>query len=247
MAVTRNRFAVRLLPMTLLLALGVVMPLRAAELFYMDHDTLTARYVGAVGPLVLSGDIIPGDYDRLLTRIAQDGTRFMEQNTLILAAERGDVTEALRIGRLVRLLLTQVLVDPLAGKCGGACFLIYAAAGQRATDGHGLLGVQRTPAVEAALTESGVPPALLAEFARHSAEMYWLTDADERSLGSRSPGFVQYLKARCAWDDAVEREVLSGKRPAADAQSLFDCRARVTRSDARKALAGALAERAARR
>jgi hypothetical protein len=236
-----------LLRVTLLAAVGMAMPLRAAELFYMDHDTLTARYVGAVGPLVLSGDIVPGDYDRLLTRIAQDEPRFLEQNTLILASERGDVAEALRIGRLVRALLTQVVVDPLAGRCGGACFLIYAAAGQRATDGHGLLGVQQAPAVEAALTESGVSPALLAEFARHTTETYWLTDADERSLGSRSPGFVQYLKARCAWDDAVEREVFSGKRPAADARPLLDCRARVTRSDARKALAGALAERAARR
>jgi len=36
-------------------------PSRAAEFFYMDHDRLTERYVGAVGPLVLSGDIAAGD------------------------------------------------------------------------------------------------------------------------------------------------------------------------------------------
>ena len=49
-----------------LLLLSVPAP--AAELFYMDHDAITGEYVGPVGPLVMSGEIIPGDYDRLLSK-----------------------------------------------------------------------------------------------------------------------------------------------------------------------------------
>lgn len=51
-----------------------------AELFYMDHDPFTDEYVGPVGPLVLSGEIMPGDYGRLLARIAGDEVRFLSLN-----------------------------------------------------------------------------------------------------------------------------------------------------------------------
>jgi len=44
-------------------------PAIGAELFYMDHDPLSKEYVGPVGPLVLSDEIRPGDYDRLLAKI----------------------------------------------------------------------------------------------------------------------------------------------------------------------------------
>jgi hypothetical protein len=61
-----------------------------ADFFYMDHDAFTGRYTGPVGSLVMSGDIEPGDYDRLLTKIAENPPRFLSQNTLILASEAGD-------------------------------------------------------------------------------------------------------------------------------------------------------------
>jgi hypothetical protein len=209
----------------LVLAAGMTVPTAAAELFYMDHDTLTAQYVGAVGPLVLSGDIESGDYDRLLTKIAQDQNRYLGQNRLILASERGDVAEALRIAKLVQALVTTVVVNPQAGRCVGACFLIYAAAAERTTDGPGLLGVRGVPATE----------------------VHWLTGQDERALGRRSPEFSRYLQKKCSWDDAVEREVFSGRRPFSDMTALLACRQRVTQGDARRALTAALAARSAGR
>jgi hypothetical protein len=224
---------------------AIAMPLRAAELFYMDHDTLTTRYVGAVGPLVLSGEIAAGDYDRLLLRIGEDEERFLKLNTIILASEEGDVPEALRIARLVKSLFAAVTVDPLTGKCVGACFLVYAAASERATDGDGLLGMRRMPAGNAFLRENGVPDSLLAVLDGHADEVYWLTPQDERSLGTRSPAFTRYLKTRCGWDEAVERGVYTGERPFSDMSAALDCRNRLTRSEARKALAAALAARAA--
>jgi hypothetical protein len=219
-------------------------PLRAAEIFYMDHDTLTGRYVGAVGPLVLSGDIAPGDYDRLLDKIAADEERFFQQNQIILASDEGDVAEALRIATLVRALFSAVTVGPLTGKCSGACFLIYAAASQRATDGDGLIGVRRLPGVAQFLVDNGVPAAVVAELDAHAAQVYWLTPQDERSLGNRSPAFVRFLKARCGWDEAVEREAYTGVRPLSDLSVALACRTRTTRAEAHKALAAALAARA---
>ncbi len=72
------------------------MPCRGAEVFYMDHDPVTDEYVGPVGPLVLYGEITPGDYDALLSKILGDESRFLSQNKLILASDGGDVAEALK-------------------------------------------------------------------------------------------------------------------------------------------------------
>ena len=121
----------------------VSMPAFCAELFYMDHDPYTDRFVGPIGPLVFSGEIIPGDYDALLSKIMADPNRFLEQNKLILASDGGDVAEAMKIAKLVKSLYTAVIVGPLTGRCVSACFLIYAAASQREADGERLIGINR--------------------------------------------------------------------------------------------------------
>src|ERR1700734_56931 len=121
----------------------VSMPTFCAELFYMDHDPYTDRFVGPIGPLVFSGEINPGDYDALLSKIMADPNRFLEQNKLILASDGGDVAEAMKIAKLVKSLYTAVIVGPLTGRCVSACFLIYAAASQREADGERLIGINR--------------------------------------------------------------------------------------------------------
>src|ERR1700693_845129 len=120
------------------------MPAPGAELFYMDHDPVTGEYVGPVGPLVMSGEIIPGDYDRLLSKILDDPSRFLAQNKLILASDGGDMSEAIKIATLVRSLFAAVVVGPLTGRCVSACFFIYAAAAQREADGERLIGINRS-------------------------------------------------------------------------------------------------------
>ncbi len=245
----------------LMSALLLAMPLRSAELFYMDHDLITGKYAGPVGPLVISGDIEPGDYERLLAKIRSDSNRFFSQNKVIVASNGGDVREAIKIGLLLQSLYAEVTVEPQTGRCIGACFLIYAAADQRASEGEHLVGLHRptlvdrlstslSPADAAAVEERAlsevraflvaneVPPNLQTEMFRHSAdEVYWLSQSDEKQLGFRSPAFVRYLKANCGWDEAIEHEVLSGRRPFADLSQLLACRTRVTQADARKALA----------
>ncbi len=121
----------------------VSMPAFSAELFYLDHDPYTDRFVGPIGPLVFSGEIIPGDYAALLSKILADQDRFLAQNKLILASDGGDVAEALKIAKLVKSLYTEVIVGPLTGRCVSACFFIYAAANQREADGERLIGINR--------------------------------------------------------------------------------------------------------
>ena len=132
------------------------LPALSAELFYMDHDPVTDKFVGPIGPLVLSGEIIPGDAERLLTKILEDENRFLEQNKLLLASDGGDVAEALKVAKLIKSLYTHVIVIPLTGRCVSACFFIYAAANQREADGERLLGINR-PYLAAADGASAAP------------------------------------------------------------------------------------------
>src|ERR1700686_5339627 len=81
--------------MVLLLLINA--PALSAELFYLDHDPFTGKYVGAAGPLVLSGEIAPGDFDRLLSKILDDENRFLSRNKIILASSDGDASEAMKI------------------------------------------------------------------------------------------------------------------------------------------------------
>jgi hypothetical protein len=227
---------------------GLCTPLMspAADLFYMDHDAFTGKYTGPVGALVMTGDIEPGDYDRLLARIGEDPQRFMSRDKLILASSAGDSDEAMKIGRLLRALHTEVSVGPLTGRCADVCFLIYVAADQRAADGPGLIGIRAAPPADAAavrdfLRENEVPAYLVEHVVRNtSGNVYWLNDIDEAHLNSRSPAFSRYLLAHCHWDEEMEREVGSGKRPFADMKDMWACRSRVTHSDAAAALTTAL-------
>jgi hypothetical protein len=238
----------------------VGMPCAGAEIFYMDHDAFTGRYVGPIGPLVFSGEIEPGDCDRLLSKILEDQARFLAQNKIILASDGGDVREAMRIGKLIKSLFAGVIVGPLTGRCVSACFFIYAAAGQREADGDRLIGINRPfiadpeaesappPAnenveskalmqVRAYLQENDVPNYLVDEmFKRASDDAYWLSAGDEKNLGYRSSWLNQFLTAKCAWDDKIEREAYAGKRPIDDLKQMLTCRARVTQEAARKVL-----------
>jgi hypothetical protein len=236
--------------------------LSGAEFFYMDHDPFTDEYVGPIGPLVLSGEIMPGDYDRLLARIAGDEARFLSQNKIILASDGGDVAEALKIANLVNSLFTEIIVGRRTGRCVSACFLVYAAASQRATDGERLIGINRPYFIDSAtslpppdaaavedsalsqvrnfLKDNEVPAYLIEEMFRHASnDAYWLSALDEANLGYKSASFKKYLADNCAWNDFMEQEVYARTRPLEELMQMIRCRARVTQAAAHKALAQA--------
>jgi hypothetical protein len=261
----------RRIPVCIFALFLVSIPALGAELFYMDHDLFTDVYVGPIGPLVISGEIAPGDYDRLLVKIMEDEKRFMVQGKIILASDGGDVAESMKIATLVKSLFTAVLVGPLTGRCVSACFFIYAAAGQREADGARLIGINRPYLVDseaatsappkadpsvaetralmqvrAFLSDNGVPPYLADEMFRHgSDDAYWLSADDEKNLGYRSPSFDRYLKAKCAWDEGMAQDVLAGKRALDDLKQMLKCRTLAIQADAHKALLQAAANRRA--
>ena len=256
------------IPLCILALILTSVPSWGAELFYMDHDPFTDRYVGPVGPLVISGEIAPGDYDRLLSKIMDDESRFMLQNKIILASDGGDVAESMRIAALIKATFTGILVGPLTGRCVSACFFIYAAAAQREADGTRLIGINRPYLVDsdaglsktdpssaetrallqvrAFLSENAVPNYLVDEMFRHASDdAYWLSLDDEKNLGYRSPSFDRYLKAKCAWEEGMERDVLAGKRTVEDLKQMLRCRTLATQADAHKALLQAVTNRRA--
>ena len=236
----------------------------AAEIFYLDRDAFSNEYTGPVGPIVLSGEIVPGDYARLLAKIGQNSERFLSQNKLILASSQGNADEAMKIARLVKSLYTQVVVAPLTGRCAGACFLIYAAAAERGTDGEHLLGVSRPglaesqwvemPTAQAALLEEAMQapvraflgdnevPADIVDgmFERPPTDIEWLTEQQERELTPKSPSFARLLVDKCGWNEDLEHAVLQGRRSVEDLKKLTLCRLATTQPEAKKALAQAL-------
>ena len=149
-----------------------------AELFYMDHDPYTNQYVGPIGPLVISGEIVAGDYDHLLSKILEDPNRFLAENKIILASDGGDVAEALKIAKLVKSMFSEVIVGPLTGRCASACFFIYAAANQRETDGERLIGINRPYLVDA----ETAPPSQQSPPASASASPTDVTAVENRAL-----------------------------------------------------------------
>ncbi len=229
---------------TLLLMLSSAAPATGADFFYLDHDAFTGKFTAAPGPLVLSGGIEPGDYDRLLAKILDDEARFLARDELVLASSAGDPREAMRIAGLLGSLHTSVSVGPVTGRCRDACFLVFAAADQRATIGTGMLGLEGLDAsgraavagVRQFLRDHQVSEQIAAYVLRSPAAVHWLSPDEEAALGPRSAAFTRYLRARCAWDDGLERAVLAGKRPVADLQPFWDCRSRTTRRDARERL-----------
>jgi hypothetical protein len=54
------------------------------------------------------------------------------------------------------------------------------------------------------------------------------------------------LAAKCAWDDAIERDVYAGKRPVDDLKQLLKCKDHATQEAAHQVLTAAREERSPR-
>ena len=180
--------------------------------------------------LVLRGEIQPGDYDRLFAYAAKYNVDL--QNTQItLASPGGDVSEALKIGRLLKSIYANVSVGPATGQCASACFILYASAVQR-TSAPGLVGIHRpylskerfqtlSPSAAEALETSALSdaegylhglrvPASIVDtmFENASTEIHWLNRDELRMLGDRPAWFEEFLIARCGLDKNAEAQFL---------------------------------------
>jgi hypothetical protein len=235
----------------------------AVAALLLTSNTFAAKFdYGEGGAIVLSGPIVPGDYDRMLWLMSINTEQYLNKNTIVLASDGGDVAEALKLARLVNSLLATVWVDPKYGRCVSACFLIFVSGNTRWVEGDDTLGVHRpylddarlaglSPAdakrtenmilksARGYLEEHEVPNYLIEEmFRRASNDVYWLSPEDIAQLGSHSRWFEQYLVAKCGYrKDGLDRESY---------MKLFACQDKTTLPTARKVLREAM-EAAARK
>jgi hypothetical protein len=191
-------------------------------------------FVGSVDPvpyLLMKGEILSGDYERLL-RFAVKNNIDMTTTQFILQSPGGDVSEALKIGRFFKSVYATVAVGPTFGKCASACFILFVSSVERhASDG--LVGIHRpyvdpqrlrslspgesesleTNALREAekyLHDLRVPNNLVDEmFQNASTEIHWLTNVELNQLGMRPPWYEEYLIARCGLDKAAESRFLN--------------------------------------
>jgi hypothetical protein len=194
--------------------------------------------------ILLQGEIVPGDYDRLLDSVAKNLFQYaLRTPDVLLASPGGDLQEALKIARFVKETYRSVAVGPATGPCVSACFFIYVTAPHRLAAAPNLgvhrpyIHPQRLQSLSLADAESlqknllrearahlqdlNVPTAIIdAMFQRASTEVYWLSDYQiDVQLGMRPPWYEQYLIAQCGLDKTVERKALAGSSdPALRAQ-----------------------------
>jgi hypothetical protein len=200
--------------------------------FSITHASPWSGNDSDINYLLLKGEIVPGDYSRLL-EFAINKNVNLAQYPFILASPGGDVSEALKIGQLVKSLYATVVVGPATGQCVSACFIIFASAVDRIMNNDKMIGIHRpyvypdrlrslSPSAAEALEtdalleaekylhELRVPTSLVEEmFEQASTEVHWLTRREFLELGRRAPWYEEFLIARCGLDKSAEIRVLT--------------------------------------
>jgi hypothetical protein len=217
--------------------------------------------------VLMKGEIEPGDYHKLLRFAESDKDRFLTAS-FILASPGGDITEAVKIGRLLKDVYAFVEVGRRYGSCASACFIIFASAVDRQSI-EGLVGIHRPYVARSRLLRLSlaeaerqqsqalrdaenylhslrVPTAIIDEmFANASTDIHWLSWDELQHLGLRPPWWEEELIARCGLNPAQEAEwVNSGGPEESAARAMFDavtyCQANLALPEAEKNLDAAL-------
>ena len=259
----------RLICFTVLI-LVVCFPAAAMDFSLADtdgHGNLAPVNPSGQGQMVLMrGEIVPGDYARLIA-FAGNNHLVLANSAFILASPGGDVTEALRIGQLIKGLYASVAVFPSIGRCASACFIIYVSAVRRLSVDRGI-GIHRpylSPErlrglslseveslenrawldAESYLHQLRVPPTLVEEmFGNASTEIHWLSGREIYQLGEFAPWFEEFLIARCGLNKDAEMRSLLGARISADEEASLAatsaCEIQLTRPEALRNMACAV-------
>lgn len=178
--------------------------------------------------LFMKGEIKPGDAERFRVFMLQIVEEYRwESPVVILSSNGGDVIEALKISKIIRVMYAKIWV---VGSCASACFFLYLAATNRIVTGDAMLGVHRvyidpkyysalslndaekkqrelTAAVKAILEVNSVSQGLIDRMNRtSSAEVYWLTEAEIEDLGEHPPWYEELLIARCGYGKSLRNQ-----------------------------------------
>lgn len=128
-----------------ILTIAVILPLapgisHGLDISVEDINPITGNK--AASPmLVLRGEIVSGDYDRLLGYAVENNVD-LHSISIALATPGGDVSEALKIGQLLKSIYATVSAGPATGPCASACFILFASAVDRSAV-PGIVGIHR--------------------------------------------------------------------------------------------------------
>jgi hypothetical protein len=178
--------------------------------------------------LHFQGEIVRGDYQRVLSVIRKDPDEFLRYDWQ-LNSGGGDILEAIKIGDLIKDLYLRINVADehnRDARCASACFFIFVSSVSRnAIDGT--VGIHRpyfaqgyfanlspedaqkkyaqlTKTVRDFMSKNDVPDALIGRmFGLASNEIYWLDGGDLESIGDRPAWFDQYLLSRCGFNSRM--------------------------------------------
>ena len=154
--------------------------------------------------LTLSGEIIPGDADRLMAEVkaAMDDRRVIAG--ILLNSPGGNVAEGFRLARIVRdAKMAAIVAD--GAVCASACFIVFAAGAEKFAGYAARVGVHgaasdrsqhetdqsraATIIMARAVKELGVPPGIIGQMVvTPPNEVVWLSPDDLRSMGTTMTG-----------------------------------------------------------
>lgn len=195
--------------------------------------TLVSSYsIGAEVSVVTSNDaisivgpIVRGDYARLAKLIDNDENYISFLNWISLDSPGGDVSEAMKIAKLVDLSLARVKV-PRGATCASSCFLIWSAGTQRVLMGDARLGVHRiswtareidiaktehvvrpvSQSIDTFLREVAIPTKIIDKMNQTSPkdisfiDNKWLQREDLVEATNYRPNFIDVVEKQCGID-----------------------------------------------
>lgn len=221
----------------------VVVRLVATAFFFVASSAqsldVTFENDGEIEFLMLSGEIVPGDAEKVARAIAEQAQRSDPFTTAVrISSMGGSVLEAMKIGSLMKGFYASVKVVK-GGYCVSACFLIWLNGAVRMASETGVeedsgrliihrpyygaddmigatpaeLGQRQMETMKAMreyLEDSLVPRYLIDEMlSRPSNDRYTLSDKDIRQLGELPPWFEEVSVARCNYRRTLVDEIVS--------------------------------------
>jgi hypothetical protein len=153
--------------------------------------------------IVLSGEISPGDADRVsaLMKAANDGGRSV--SGVRLDSKGGNLVEGIKLSEVIR--FARVATVVANGKlCASACFIAFAAGAEKFVSRSAFVGVHgasdrngnettvsnaATVTMARAVRELGVPSAIIGKMVvTPPTEMVWLSENELRAMGTTMTG-----------------------------------------------------------
>jgi hypothetical protein len=198
--------------------LALLTLLLASCVHALEVDYLPGRPGGVARGITLSGDVAPGDTEKLLALMQRSpADAWSGLGRVELNISGGDTREALLLAETLVGLYPHMVVG---GDCAGACAIVWLAGAWRVLP-RGKIGLEKPlPSVPDAnvtrpadapppydplpdqlrgyLVKQGVPPLLVEQvLAGGAGSVHWLTEKDINTTGVWPPYYFEKLRTNC--------------------------------------------------